>query len=62
MNDPFPGLDVESRSPMMQITTRAKNSSLVNFLYFLRLGLYNRGITLIPSFAVRHAVTRYLYG
>lgn len=38
------------------------NTGLYNFLVFLRLGLYNRGVSRIPSFAIRHAVLRYMYG
>jgi putative colanic acid biosynthesis acetyltransferase WcaF len=45
----------------MEVIARSKNEFLINFLHFLRLGLYNRGITLIPSFSVRHAALRYLY-
>lgn len=40
----------------------ARRFGLVDFFYFARLGLYNRGVTLIPSFVVRHAVLRHLYG
>ncbi len=46
----------------MKLLTLARKSGLVNFLDFTRLGLYNRGITFIPSFVVRHAALRYLYG
>lgn len=41
---------------------RFKNSEFVHFLHCLHLGLYNRFLTYIPSFTLRHFFLRYLYG
>lgn len=46
----------------MSISGKLKNSAIGNFLRCLHLGLYNRFITYVPSFTVRHSVLRYLYG
>jgi putative colanic acid biosynthesis acetyltransferase WcaF len=52
----------ECRSRMLEVKARVKNSGWANFLRWLHLGLYNRGITMIPSFTIRHFALRYLYG
>ena len=39
-----------------------KNTEIGNFLADLRLGLYNRLFTYIPSFSIRHFILRYFYG
>jgi putative colanic acid biosynthesis acetyltransferase WcaF len=41
---------------------RIKDWEWVNFLRWMHLGAYNRGITMIPSFTIRHLVLRHLYG
>jgi acetyltransferase-like isoleucine patch superfamily enzyme len=46
----------------MSILTTLKKSKTANFFRDMHLGLYNRLLTYIPSFRLRHFVLRYLYG
>lgn len=45
-----------------QLQTDIQRPGWVIFLRFLHLGLYNRGMTMIPSFTLRHFILRTLYG
>ncbi len=41
---------------------RIKSWPCLGFLRWLHLGIYNRVITFLPSFTIRHWVLRYIYG
>lgn len=41
---------------------RLKNTEFAVFLRCFHLGVYNRFLTYVPSFTIRHFVLRYLYG
>jgi putative colanic acid biosynthesis acetyltransferase WcaF len=46
----------------MSLQERPKHRQWAVFLRWLHLGLYNRCLTLLPSFGLRHFILRHLYG